>query len=448
MADRKRGRRANYVVDRNNHPVVGLSLDKANGQYYSTHQRPKKYFGAELDQAIVRFKVWQAKQKGKTLIPVAVESPGPGVNVRLGDIPAPEPPDPDRLDDPSYMERYQRLLTYTMMDEAALFEWARAEILADKSRFAERVGVPQIAWIDDIRPPEPSLTFRQVGERYFNKKRRLSAHWRRKQSAFWGEFTKIIGNKTLRETEDRDVDRYHDHVWAEYEKHQRSPTYLSHRFQAVRTILSHALSKGGDQGQIRRVLDLCRRFELARKHGANPQPISREDLHRLLEVSTPKWRSVFLLALNCAFYPSEVAAVERSHLNPNAKMLVMDRGKTGIPRIAVLWARTVEAIREYQQSEPHESPHLFVSATGLPYNANHIGRNFRRRRAEAGLPDSVAFEFIRDGAYTAAVDGGASVDQAKMLAGHRVAGVSDYYLKRNPRMVAEACAAIEQAYFG
>ena len=35
-----------------------------------------------------------------------------------------------------------------------------------------------------------------------------------------------------------------------------------------------------------------------------------------------------------------------------------------------------------------------------------------------------------------------------MLGGHRVSGVSDYYLKRNPQMVADACAAIDEAYFG
>jgi integrase len=126
----------------------------------------------------------------------------------------------------------------------------------------------------------------------------------------------------------------------------------------------------------------------------------------------------------------------------------MDRGKTGVPRVAVLWHRTLDAIREYQTPAPHQSVSLFVSRSGVPFNANHMGRNFRRRRAEAGLPDSVTFDSIRDGAYTAATRGGAIVDQARMLGGHRVSGVSDYYLKRNPQMAAEACAAIEKAYFG
>ncbi len=448
MADRKRGRRAKYAVDRNNHPVVGLSFDKSNGQFYSTHVRPKKYFGADLDRAIAAFRAWEAQRKGKPLVNIAVPVPDPQARVRIEEPPEPELPDPARLSDPAYIGEWLRPRAYAAMNEDALFEWARTAIFEDRVRFAERVGIPQIAWIDEIEPPEPSLTLQEVGKLYFGRKRQLSDHWRRKQKTYWEEFVKLVGNKTLREIDGQDVDRYHDRVWAEHEKHQRSSTYLSHRFQAVRTILRHALNQGRDQAQTRCVLDLCRRFEHARKTGANPQPISREDFHRLLEVSTPKWKAVLLLALNCGFYPSEVAAVEKPHIDLSARMLVMDRHKTGIPRIAVLWDRTVEAIIEYQQIEPHESDSLFVSATGLPYNANHIGRNFRRRRVDAKLADSVTFESIRDGAYTAAVDGGASVDQAKMLAGHRVTGVSDFYLKRNPRMVAEACAAIERAYFG
>ncbi len=113
----------------------------------------------------------------------------------------------------------------------------------------------------------------------------------------------------------------------------------------------------------------------------------------------------------------------------------------------MLWDRTLEAIREYEKAEPHQSHYLFVSRSGLPYDGNHVSRNFRRRRTEAGLDESVTFDMIRDGAYTAAIRGGADVNQAKMLAGHSV-GISDCYLKRDPHMVAGACAAIERAYFG
>ena len=110
----------------------------------------------------------------------------------------------------------------------------------------------------------------------------------------------------------------------------------------------------------------------------------------------------------------------------------MGRGKTGVPRVAVLWRRTVEAIKAYQAEARHESSYLFVGRTGQPYDGNHVGRNFRRIRSEAGVPDDVEFAHIRDGAYSAAFNAdGVEEKHAKVLAGHR-SGMSDAYVKRNP----------------
>ena len=61
------------------------------------------------------------------------------------------------------------------MDPDKLYESAHAEILADKARFAERVGISQIAWLGDIEPPGPSCTLQAVGQLYFGKRAELSA---------------------------------------------------------------------------------------------------------------------------------------------------------------------------------------------------------------------------------------------------------------------------------
>jgi hypothetical protein len=58
------------------------------------------------------------------------------------------------------------------------------------------------------------------------------------------------------------------------------------------------------------------------------------------------------------------------------------------------------------------------------------------------LPLSTAFGYI-----SAAIQGGASETVAKILAGHKIKGMSDAYVKRNPSMVREATEAIEHHYF-
>jgi integrase len=137
------------------------------------------------------------------------------------------------------------------------------------------------------------------------------------------------------------------------------------------------------------------------KASVKSEPIAAEHYRKLIEAveDEPKGKAIFLLALNAATYPSEAAAVKKDDINLDEETLVMDRGKTGVLRVAVLWHRTVNAIGEYQSANRHQSEYVFVSRSGVPFSDNHITRNFSRRRDALGLPKSVQFAHIRDGAY-------------------------------------------------
>ncbi len=435
---RGRGRPPKYVIGRDKRPIVGLSREKPSGRYYATHSQPRPYFGTDLDQAVMKFRLWQAHQDG-------------GHTILLSSL---QPLIPKVIQEECIAEGWitregaEKLVPWPAdVPEDAFYAQCRELILKNPARFAERVGIPEIGFLQDLKPPENPLSLSKIGQLYLGKKRQITAPWKRKQARFWEEFRQAVAAKVVREIEAEDVQRYHDKVWAEAEQRDLSPTYLTHRFQAVRTILRHALKHGRDQAQIRRVLDLTAIFELPRKNGTNPRPIRREDFHRLLEVSSPKWKAVLLLSLNAALYPSEVADVRKDNIDLDAQTMTMRRGKTGVARIACLWDRTVRAIREYLATEPHGSEFLFVSAHGVAYSGNHVSRNFRRRRREACLPEDVSFDQIRDGSYTSAVESGCNLTEAKALAGHRV-GIADHYLLRRPDLVRKACEAIEAAYFG
>ena len=71
--------------------------------------------------------------------------------------------------------------------------------------------------------------------------------------------------------------------------------------------------------------------------------------------------------------------------------------------------------------------------------------NETRLRDKVGIVDNVKISGIRDGAYTAAVGSGADITLAKLLGGHAT-GMPDYYVRRNPKMVADVCEAIETYY--
>jgi integrase len=437
---RKRGRPAQYVVGRDGQPIIGLSFSKTRGIYYATHQRdPKVYFGTDFDQALLAFRNWQAGQNGRDTI--SLPEMRPLITEEGG------------LQDDSVAEGWisredaSKSVPWPVNVPGDAFYARFRELILDNPQLvAERTGIAEIGYLQKLTPPAESLTLRQVADLYFNKRKKLTAHWKRKQSLYWREFVKIVGAATVRDIAIDDIQRYHDTIWNQYEKNDLSTTWLSQRFECVSTVFRYALKSGKDQQEVRRVIDLTAVFEKPRKNGADPHPISPEAFRELVAVSSVKWRAVLLLSLNAALYPAEVADVKVSHVDLGSKTMTMTRNKTGIVRIATLWNRTVGAIHEYRDTEKHQSPYLFVSVNGDKYTANHVGRNFRRRRAEAKLPDSVTFDAIRDGAITAACK--VSADAAKWIAGHRVPGKTDEYLKRHPELAADACAAIERAYFG
>jgi len=91
---------------------------------------------------------------------------------------------------------------------------------------------------------------------------------------------------------------------------------------------------------------------------------------------------------------------------------------------------------------------LFISQVGMRYQSEDLRRNFVRLRERVGLSESVKFSDIRDGAYVAAVNGkDVPLEQARILGG-RMTDVRDRDIQRNPRIVADACAAVEKHYFG
>ncbi len=177
----------------------------------------------------------------------------------------------------------------------------------------------------------------------------------------------------------------------------------------------------------------------------DPRPIAREDLHAILAEADVKWKACVLLSLNLALYPGELAQVRKDELNLEQGTFVSRRSKTGVARVGVLWRRTVDAINDYLQAEPHHLDTLLKNKDGNGYNANHITRHWRRIATAAGC-EGVQFAQLRDGTLSAAAD--ATMDEVRMLAGHSVGGVTDAYLRRRPQLVADACAAVEAHYFG
>jgi integrase len=133
-------------------------------------------------------------------------------------------------------------------------------------------------------------------------------------------------------------------------------------------------------------------------------------------------------------------------VNLSAGTITFVRAKENTPRVAVLWQSTIDSLRPILDGRSHRQ-FVFESYRKGPWSRGSFANAFRALADKAGLKD-IDFAQIRDGAYTAAVNApGVTEKEAKLLAGHKLAGESDRYALRNPLGVAQACAAIKRHYF-
>jgi integrase len=135
-----------------------------------------------------------------------------------------------------------------------------------------------------------------------------------------------------------------------------------------------------------------------------------------------------LTALNMAAYGGEVSALRWDEVNLENGEVVCRRPKTGVSRVAILWPEVLAGLKKL----PRLRDQVFFSIR-RSFTANLVVKTWRKYRDAAGLPDDLKFSQLRDAAFTVAAT--TSLDQARVLAGHRIG--ADHYVRRNPQFVAQ-----------
>jgi integrase len=322
---------------------------------------------------------------------------------------------------------------------AAVWNWFREQILTRPQYVAQMTGIEQIGWLTDVKRPTISPELDMIGEMYA-KKPGLSDNEASRSRLFWKEFTKAIGVGRVR-------DITHEHV-AAYEKviteSGLAAKSILHRVSKVRTIFAYAIKRGVGIEDCRKVLDITAMLEVKEHTPLDPKPIEVDQFWALHKAATDAGDKVFstlmLFALNCGMYSSEVAKIKWEEVDLKRGEVVTRRSKTGVSRVAVLWPDVVKALKELDR------PGEYVFNTRVrSYTTFSVLEAWRKYRTAADVNDEITFGQIRDAAFTVACR--VSLDQARVLAGHRLPGASDHYIRRAPQFVAGACEAIRAEFY-
>lgn len=461
---KNRGRPPKYVLDPQGRPVVGLSHDKANNRYFNTHYNKegvkKENFGnGDYSLAIFEFMQWNAKKKGEQSVNVDAKDISNGVRTEPIEF---EPPqwliDMQPTEEMKRQHREQPILFRQIetrkIPESLIWQKARELILFDLPEARKRLNLP--IRLDGPVKPLKSISLQEIGNLYFQHPRfhRMSQRYRWEAKRYWKEFCRLVKVKTIQDITIPTIDSYQEAIYRiSKERKWAGGASVNNRFSVVKTIFKNATKRTKDVMQIpeiERVQGYLERLSYAPKAKVNPKPISRQNYLLMLKSEVkPVYRAILLLALNCGMKPSGIVAIKKKNINLEDKTLHMPRPKTGIIRVACLWDRTCEAIRELLGSVMNDSDYLFLNEAGRPLRRASINEWWMRRRRKLGIDQSVKFEHIRDATQTIPVENDPRcLDEVRLIMGHTVAGIANSYLERRPNMVRKACQVIEKYYFG
>ena len=280
-----------------------MSCEPKSGRFYATGSKPRAYFGCDHDATVISFRSRENATHGRAAT-VAIASPKPR-SIRLpirdtdgepryaidfhprdGHKPvriANEVPEAWRCAEPGM---------YSLVTVDALWAFVRQQFFDRPQYVAERTGIEQIGYLVDLKRPEPSISLDDVWSAYSRKRRSNSSAWKRDAKRYWDEFADAMNAKTIRDISANDVERYHESVWTAKLKHKRSAAYVNHRLTTVTAVLRHALKRGRDVAQLRRLLDLCALFERERSAQLDPRPITRTDFAKLLKAAPCKFKAI------------------------------------------------------------------------------------------------------------------------------------------------------------
>jgi integrase len=155
----------------------------------------------------------------------------------------------------------------------------------------------------------------------------------------------------------------------------RGPHWLGNTIQYIRSIFKHAF----DSDLIDKPVSFGPGFKRPTKktfrvHRAQqgPKLFAAEEVRRLIDSASTPMKAMILLGINCGLGNSDCGNLPLTVLDLERGILDYPRPKTGIPRRAVLWPETIEAIKEALADRPESKNEdhaklVFITKYGQPW---------------------------------------------------------------------------------
>jgi integrase len=394
--------RIKYVCDFDGKPLVGLSWDRGNGQYFYTHYKSEKdfiagrktrkdySFGSDYAKAVFAFKQWR-EQAGKLTLALpqgteveqwltATLTPDDVTDVQeilaekgVSDYPVDavhrfKLQAPDLSDYPveSKIKTDRQYALHLLQ-----------QLLSDEEIKIEAI---RLLKLNDLMPKQHRpLPLAEIAS-FYREHSSATPKEKTQVESTLAHFKAITGKSLLNDVTEDDVFIYRDAIASL----NKSTTYTNGRYERLKRALNYYNNNkqgNGEKEIVRTVLDYCK--ALKQVTGKVQDAAKTFDVPTLKKIfkaaeNDSEMFLMCLLMLNTGYTPVDIRKLRKEQIQEKDGLTYIDfsRTKTGEQffRINCLWTVTAELLRKHCAS--HTSPYVFVTGAKGAYKESTLGKRF------------------------------------------------------------------------
>ncbi|MGD0105292.1 MAG: site-specific integrase [Rhodopila sp.] len=264
----------------------------------------------------------------------------------------------------------------------------------------------------------------------------------------------FLGELQIGQITSSDIERYKKHRLSQHVQTRKKPVLgQTPQMNKPATVnrelatLSHLLNKAVEWGWTERQPAKIRKLK---EDNGRIVYLSQVQATALLEgARSDQNRQIYpfiLIGLRTGMRKSEILAIRREHVNPDARSIYVPAAKAGA-RTQPISADLASFLTEYIDTLPKGTPWLFPSVGALQGHTVDVRKAFVRAVTAAGLdPKQVVRHTLRHTAITHLVQAGVDLPTVKRISGHKTMAMVERYAHQSGSHIAEAMDKLDDRY--
>lgn len=203
-----------------------------------------------------------------------------------------------------------------------------------------------------------------------------------------------------------------------------SQSSVNGAYSAIKILFEKVLARKWDGNKIPR----------SKRAKTLPNVLSKEEVHRLFEVTTnTKHKCILMLLYSGGLRISEVVRLKIKDVDSKRMLIRVSQGKGQKDRYTLLSEKTLEQLRVYY-TRYRPNNYLFNGVEPLkPIGITTIQHIFRRAKNKAGIHKKATVHTLRHCFATHLIEDGVSVTKVQLLMGHTDVRTTSRYLHLSTR---------------